>query len=104
MSKFAWMVGGQTKCPGQRAQGGGGIGRRAQHSQSLSPSSRICPASRCRGVHARRYQGVLSAAIRDDNPVIVLEHKGLLAMEGEVPEGEYVLPIGKAHIIKEGPT
>jgi len=104
MSKFAWMVGGQTKMPMViRAQGGGGIGAAAQHSQSLEsffthmPGIKIVAACTPADI-----KGLLSAAIRDDNPVIVLEHKGLLAMEGEVPEGEYVLPIGKAHIIKEG--
>ena len=48
-------------------------------------------------------KGLMEAAIRDDNPVIFIEHKVLLGVKGEVPEGEYVVPIGKADIKREGP-
>jgi pyruvate dehydrogenase E1 component beta subunit len=47
-------------------------------------------------------KGLLESAIRDDNPVLVIENKTLLGMEGEVPEGEYLVPIGKANIARQG--
>ncbi len=47
-------------------------------------------------------KGLLIAAIRDDNPVVFLEHKMLYAAKGEVPEGDYVIPIGKADVKREG--
>jgi len=47
-------------------------------------------------------KGLLIAAIRDDDPVMFFEHKMLYDMTGEVPEGDYVVPIGKADIKREG--
>jgi pyruvate/2-oxoglutarate/acetoin dehydrogenase E1 component len=44
----------------------------------------------------------LEAAIRNDNPVVYLEHKGLFPMKGEVPEGELLVPIGQAKVVREG--
>jgi pyruvate dehydrogenase E1 component beta subunit len=45
---------------------------------------------------------MLKSAIRDDNPVIMIEGERLYALKGEVPEGEYVIPLGKADIKREG--
>lgn len=47
-------------------------------------------------------KGLLKAAIRDDNPVVFFEHKLLYKLKGEVPEEDYILPIGKADVKKEG--
>lgn len=47
-------------------------------------------------------KGLLKTAIRDDDMVLVLEHKTLLAMKGEVPEEEYLIPLGQGKIVKEG--
>jgi pyruvate dehydrogenase E1 component beta subunit len=47
-------------------------------------------------------KGLLKSAIRDDNPVIVVENKSLHAMKGQIPEEEYLIPIGKADIKREG--
>jgi pyruvate dehydrogenase E1 component beta subunit len=47
-------------------------------------------------------KGLLKAAIRDDNPVLFLEHKSLYATEGNVPQGEYVLPLGVADVKRTG--
>jgi acetoin:2,6-dichlorophenolindophenol oxidoreductase subunit beta len=47
-------------------------------------------------------KGMLKAAIRDDNPVCFFEHKQLLGLQGEVPDGDYVLPLGQADIKREG--
>jgi pyruvate dehydrogenase E1 component beta subunit len=46
--------------------------------------------------------GLMAAAIRDPDPVIVCEHKGLFAIKGDVPEGEHVEPLGRARIVREG--
>lgn len=47
-------------------------------------------------------KGLLKAAIRNDNPVMFFEHKTMFNMQGEVPDDEYVLPIGKAEIVRPG--
>ena len=47
-------------------------------------------------------KGLLKTAIRNDNPVMFFEHKTLLKMEGEVPDEEYTIPLGKARIAREG--
>ena len=47
-------------------------------------------------------KGLIAAAARDNNPVIVVEHKGLYNMVGDCPEGEYIVPIGKAEVVREG--
>jgi pyruvate dehydrogenase E1 component beta subunit len=86
-----------------RTQAGAGISAAAQHSQSLEslfahmPGIKIVASS-----NPADMKGLLESAIRDDNPVIVLENKTLLGMEGEVPEGEYLVPIGKANIAVPG--
>jgi pyruvate dehydrogenase E1 component beta subunit len=46
--------------------------------------------------------GLLAAAIRDPDPVIVCEHKALFAVKGEVPDGDHVVPLGEAAIVREG--
>ena len=104
VSKLAWMVGGQTKLSMViRAQAGAGISAAAQHSQSLEsffthmPGIKVVASS-----HPADMKGLLASAIRDDNPVVVIENKTLLGMEGDVPEGEHIVPIGKASVVKEG--
>ena len=47
-------------------------------------------------------KGLMAAAIRDDDPVIVCEHKALFAEKGEVPEGEHVVPLGEAAVLRDG--
>ena len=104
MSKLAWMVGGQTKLSMViRAQAGAGISAAAQHSQSLEsffthmPGIKVVASS-----NPADMKGLLASAIRDDSPVMVIENKTLLGMEGDVPEGEYLVPIGKASVPVEG--
>ena len=50
----------------------------------------------------RDAKGLLKSAIRDDNPVVFLEHKKLLNTRGEVPDGEYLVPLGEAEVKREG--
>ena len=104
VSKLAWMTGGQTKLSMViRAQAGAGISAAAQHSQSIEsffthmPGMKVVASST-----PADAKGLLESAIRDDNPVFVMENKTLLGMEGDVPEGEYLVPIGKAAIQREG--
>ena len=47
-------------------------------------------------------KGLLKSAIRDDNPIIFIENKTLHAMKGSIPEEEYLIPIGKADVKREG--
>lgn len=86
-----------------RAGAGGGTGAGAQHSQSLEqlycnvPGLKVLVPS-----NAYDAKGLLVSAVRDPNPVIFLEGKLLYDSACEVPDGEYVLPIGKAALCREG--
>lgn len=103
-SKIHYMFGGQAKFPILfRASVGGGGNRAAQHSQSpysmfmnLSGLKIILPST------PYDMKGLLKSAIRDDNPVISFESSRLMSLEGEVPEDDYTVPLGKADIKREG--
>ncbi|MEC8738550.1 MAG: pyruvate dehydrogenase complex E1 component subunit beta [Bacteroidota bacterium] len=75
----------------------------ATHSQNFenwfanTPGLKVVVPSNCADA-----KGLLKTAIRDDNPVIFMESEQMYGMKGEIPEGEYTLPIGKARIDKEG--
>jgi acetoin:2,6-dichlorophenolindophenol oxidoreductase subunit beta len=104
MAKIRYMLAGQVKVPMViRTQGGAGRSFAAQHSQSLEawfmhvPGIKIVQPST-----PYDAKGLLKSAIRDDSPVMYIEHKLMYFTEGEVPEGEYLIPIGKADIKKEG--
>jgi pyruvate dehydrogenase E1 component beta subunit len=47
-------------------------------------------------------KGLLKSAIRSDDPVVFIEHKALYALKGEVPEGEHLVPLGQARVVREG--
>jgi 2-oxoisovalerate dehydrogenase E1 component len=104
-AKFRYMLGGRPTVPVViRGPQGGGIRLAAQHSQSLEAWFThvpglvvIAPSTPCDA------KGLLVAAIRDDNPVVFLEHKMLyLGSTGPVPEQLYAIPIGKADVKREG--
>jgi len=86
-----------------RTQGGIGNGLAAQHSQSLEALFYHIPGLRL-VMPSTPYdaKGLLKAAIRCDDPVIFLEHKLLYMNKGEVPEEEYIIPLGEADIKKQG--
>lgn len=86
-----------------RTAGGGGTGAASQHSQSLEAWFCHVPGLKV-VMPSTPYdaKGLLKAAIRDDDPVIFFEAKRLYRTEGEVPEEEYVLPLGKADIKRTG--
>jgi pyruvate dehydrogenase E1 component beta subunit len=103
-AKWRYMHGGLFKVPlvvrlPEGARGGAG----PEHSQ--------CPEALFWSAHGLYViipstpadaKGLLKSAIRDDNPVLFFEHKRLYNTKGEVPEGEYLIPIGKAEIRREG--
>lgn len=103
-AKIHYMFGGQVSCPiVVRTAIGAGMGAAAHHSQSLeawvchTPGLKtIAPAT------PADAKGLLISAIRDDDPVVFLEHKMLYASKGEVPEGDYTIPIGAADVKREG--
>ena len=103
-AKWNFMSGGQTKVPMViRTQGGSGNGLAGQHSQSLEAMFYHMPGLKL-VMPSTPYdaKGLLKASIRDNDPVVFIEHKLLYMTEGEVPEGEYVIPLGKADIKREG--
>jgi len=103
-AKMRYMFGGKTSIPMVlRAPQGAGIGAAAQHSQSLEAWFMHIPGLKVvlPATPADAY-GLLLTAIRDDNPVVFLEHKSLYGTEGEVPENAGPIPFGQANICREG--
>ena len=102
--KFRYMFGGQMQVPLMiRMVGGSTVYGAAHHSQCLE--SMLCHIPGIKVVMPATpadVKGLIESAARDNNPVIVVEHKGLYNMKGEVPEGEYLVPIGKADLVREG--
>jgi pyruvate dehydrogenase E1 component beta subunit len=99
-----YMFGGQVKVPLTiRAPGGAGNQLGAQHSHSLEAMFLHCPGLRVvvPSVPADA-KGLLKSAIRSDDPVIFIEHEGLYGTKGEVPDGEYSIPLGVADIKRKG--
>lgn len=98
------MFGGKAKVPVTvRTMHGAGFSAAAQHSQSLYALFTSIPGIKV-VVPSTPYdaKGLLLAAIEDDDPVIFFEDKTLYNMKGEVPEGYYTIPLGKADIKREG--
>lgn len=103
-AKMRYMFGGKTTIPMVvRAPQGAGIGAAAQHSQSLEAWFMHIPGLKVvmPATPADAY-GLLLTAIRDDNPVMFLEHKLLYSIEGEVPEDAGPIPFGQANVCREG--
>jgi pyruvate/2-oxoglutarate/acetoin dehydrogenase E1 component len=104
VAKMRYMSGGKAKIPLViRTQGGGGRGNAAQHSQSLEALFLHIPGIKI-VMPSTPYdaRGLLKTAIRDDNPVMFIEHKLLYATKGSVPHGEYLIPFGQADIKRKG--
>lgn len=103
-AKMRYMFGGKAKVPVViRTPGGSGTGAAAQHCQSLEawyahvPGLLVAMPST-----PGEAKGLLKTAIRDDNPVVFLEHKFLYRAKGDVPEGECLIPFGKADVKRRG--
>lgn len=103
-AKMRYMFGGKAKVPMVlRTPGGSGTGAAAQHSQSVEAWFCHVPGLKV-VVPSTPYdaKGLLKAAIRDDNPVMFFEQKLLYRKKGEVPEEEYIVPLGVADVKREG--
>ncbi len=103
-AKLRHMSGGQLRCPIVfRGPGGAGGRLSSQHSQALEANYAHFPGLKVIAP-ATPYdaKGLLKSAIRDDNPVIMFEGERLYSVKGEVPEGEYTIPLGKADVKREG--
>lgn len=103
-SKLYYMSGGQINVPLViRMASGGGSQLSAQHSHSLEGWYAHIPGLKV-VVPATPYdaKGLLKTALRDENPVIFIEHTALYATKGEVPEEEYAVPFGQANVHRQG--
>lgn len=103
-AKAHYMYDGQLKVPlVARTMVGRSWGQGAQHSQALHamfmhvPGLKVVAPS-----NAYDAKGTLIAAIRDDNPVVYMEHRLLCNMQSYVPEEPYVVPLGKGRVMREG--
>ena len=103
-AKNRYMFGGKTSVPMVvRTEGGAGRAIAAHHSQSLEALWTHFP-----GIYVVMpstpydVKGLLKAAIRDNNPVMFIEHKMLYKNKGRVPEGDYIIPLGIADIKRPG--
>ena len=104
IAKFRYMFGGKSRCPAViRMVYGAGRNAAAQHSQSVHqfltgmPGLKVVMPS-----SPAEVKGLLASAIRDDDPVIFLEHKALYPMVGEVPDGDYTIPLGHSRLTRAG--
>lgn len=104
MAKMKYMYGGKVTLPlTVLTNAGAGTSSAAQHSQSLEallchiPGLKVVMPS-----NAYDAKGLMKAAIREDNPVFVVQHKRLGRTRAEVPDGDYTVPLGKAAVVREG--
>lgn len=103
-AKLHYMSGGQLRVPlTVRVQCGISGSMGAHHSQSLEawlahvPGLKVIMPS-----NPADAKGLLKAAVRDDNPVVYIEHRGLYRSHGPVPEGDHVVPLGTASLVRPG--
>jgi pyruvate/2-oxoglutarate/acetoin dehydrogenase E1 component len=99
-----FMFGGQARVPlVVRTQGGSGRGNAAQHSKSLEAwFTHVAGLKVVMPATPADAKGLLASAIRDDDPIMFIEHKLLYRTKGPVPTGEYLVPLGKADVKREG--
>lgn len=103
-AKFRYMFGGKARTPMVlRATFGGGARSASQHSQALYPMLTHIPGLKVViPSNPADAKGLLIQAIRDDDPVVFLEHKMLYDEVGEVPDKPYTTPFGEARVVREG--
>jgi pyruvate/2-oxoglutarate/acetoin dehydrogenase E1 component len=103
-AKTRYMFGGKATLPMVvRTTIGGGRGYAGQHSQSLEAMLTQVPGLKVIAPSTPYdAKGLLKSAIRDDNPVIFIEHQLLYTEKGVVPEQEYTVPIGRAKVTRDG--
>jgi acetoin:2,6-dichlorophenolindophenol oxidoreductase subunit beta len=103
-AKLHYMSGGQLRIPlTVRVQCGISGTMGAHHSQSLEAWLAHVPGLKVvMPANPADAKGLLKSAIRDDNPVVFVEHRGLYWSKGQVPDGDHVVPIGTANILRHG--
>ena len=103
-SKSRYMTNGQVRCPlVVRTANGAGVRFGAQHSQSVENWAMMIPGLKVVAPSTPNdVIGLMAAAVRDPDPVIFFEHKGLYPAKGEVPDGEIVDTLGTAKIVRPG--
>ena len=104
-AKMLYMSGGQFKCPIVfRGPTGAALQLAAQHSQAMeSPYAHFPGIKLCTPATPADAKGLLKAAVRDDDPVVVMEGELLYALKGEVPEDpDFIVPLGVADVKREG--
>ena len=103
-AKMCYMTGGQISVPMVlRLPMGSGRRNAGQHSQNLESLLTHIPGLKVIApITPYDAKGMLTAAIRDDDPVVMIEHKLCYNIQGEVPEEDYVVPFGKAAVRREG--
>jgi 2-oxoisovalerate dehydrogenase E1 component len=104
MSKLQWMSGGRLKMPVVvRGCVGAAPSNAAHHSGNYYPFFMHIPGFRVvMPTTPADAKGLLKTALRSDDPVLFLEHKNLLSLKGPVPDGEHLVPFGKAAVAREG--
>jgi len=103
-AKIHYMFGGHAKVPMViRAPQGAGHQLGAQHSQSLEAYFLHCPGLRVViPATPADAKGLLKSCIRQEDPVVFLEHESLYGVKGEVPDGDHLVPLGQARLAREG--
>jgi acetoin:2,6-dichlorophenolindophenol oxidoreductase subunit beta len=103
-AKFRYMFGGKARTPVVlRMAMGAGMNAAAQHSQTIYPMLTAIPGLKVVVPSTPAdAKGLLATAIRDDDPVVFLEHKALYTRKGDVPDGEHLVPYGEAALLREG--
>jgi pyruvate dehydrogenase E1 component beta subunit len=104
IAKARYMTDGQVSVPLVIKSGNGGGARfGAQHSQSVENWAMAIPGIK---VVAPAYpadvKGLMAASIRDEDPVLFFEQKSLYAIKGEVPDGDHIVPLGQANVVRQG--
>jgi pyruvate dehydrogenase E1 component beta subunit len=104
IAKFRYMFGGKAKCPVVvRMIYGAGFNAAAQHSQALYNLLTHVPGLKVAlPTTPADAKGLLTSAIRGDDPVMFFEHKAMFFNKGEVPDGDYLVPFGQARLTREG--
>ena len=104
IAKSRYMTDGQVSLPlVLHTANGAGLRFGAQHSQSIESWAMAIPGLKVVAPSTPADMlGLMAAAIRDPDPVIVCEHKALLPVKGDVPDAEHVLPLGRAAVVREG--
>ena len=103
-AKMRYMSGGQVGVPAVfRGPGGAALQLAAQHSQAFESWYAHIPGLKVvMPATPADAKGLLKSAIRDDNPVVFIEGEMLYNIKGEVPEGEHIVPLGKADVKRAG--